>query len=94
MTKTPARWANNNIKVPVRVTPVPKTPSGWVNNVTKNLTQFSVTPKNPDAWGHQTALQTYFYNDRFTYNDPLVTYNFILNTNTANQLGQTVWSPA
>lgn len=92
MTKTPTPWLIDIVKNPTRVTPVLKSQSSWNNNVTKVPTSYTPQTKNKDAWGHPVASQTYFYDDRFTYNDPLVSYNYLLNGNTSSQVGQTVWT--
>ena len=93
MPKSLTPWGNNNTKNPTQVTPVPKHAAQWANDIAKTPTRYALKGKNTSGWSPEHALQTYYYDDpKLTYDSPLSLYNYLVNTNTSNQRGQTAWS--
>lgn len=94
MTNVPTQWATTTQLNPTLVAPVVANQSGWNSTSTPLPTQYAPIAQNDDSWGHTPASQTYYFDDRFTYDDPLTMFDGLINTNTVNQLGQTSWSKA
>lgn len=93
MPKSLTPWGSNINKNPTQVTPVSKNAAQWSGDIVKNPTQYNRTGKNDSGWSPEKALQTYYYDDpKLTYDSPLSLYNYLVNTNTSNQRGQTAWS--
>lgn len=94
MPKNQTSWSNNDVKPSTGWSGVAKNTDVWTDNDTKNSTKWTPITKNTDAWqpiAH--AAQAYPYDSPYmTYDSPLWFYDTLVNNNTLNGLGLTMWS--